>query len=84
MACSILRVDEIPLDEVPEQHLTAAFHQFVHDQRERWQEEARAGREQLQAIPTIYELRGYDAAGKAIPGATIRTARSCSHADSLA
>ena len=66
VACSILRVDEIPLDDVPEQDLAAAFHRFVEDQRERWQDEARAGREQLQAIPTIYELRGYDAAGKAI------------------
>jgi hypothetical protein len=66
MACSILRADEIPLDDVPEQDLAAAFHQFVEDQRERWQDEARAGREQLQAIPTIYELRGYDAAGNAI------------------
>jgi hypothetical protein len=66
VACSILRVDEIPLDEVPEQDLTAAFQQFVEDQRERWQDEARAGREQLQAIPTIYELRGYDVAGNAI------------------
>ncbi len=66
VACSILRVDEIPLDDVPEQDLAAAFHQFVEDQRERWQDEARAGRQQLQAIPTIYELRGYDAAGNAI------------------
>src|SRR5271165_3099732 len=66
VACSILRVDEIPLDDVPEQDLTAAFHQFVEDQRERLRDEARAGREQLQAIPTIYELRGYDAAGNAI------------------
>jgi len=66
VACSILRVDSILLDDVPEQDLTAAFHRFVEDQRERWQEEARAGREQLQAIPTIYELRGYDVAGNAI------------------
>ena len=66
VACSILRVDEIPLDEVPEPGLAAVFHQFVEDQRERWSDEARAGRDQLQAIPTIYELRGYDAAGKAI------------------
>ena len=66
VACSILRADEIPLDDVPEQDLAAAFHQFVEDQRERWQDEARAGREQLQAIPTIFELRGYDAAGNAI------------------
>jgi hypothetical protein len=66
VACSILRVDEIPLDDVPEQDLAAAFHQFVEDQRERWQDEACAGREQLQAIPTIFELRDYDAAGKAI------------------
>ena len=54
VACSILRADEIPLDDVPEHDLAAAFHQFVEDQRERWQDEARAGREQLQAIPTIY------------------------------
>jgi hypothetical protein len=66
VACSILRADEIPLDDVPEQDLTAAFHQFVNDRRERWQDEARAGREQLQAIPTIFELRGFDVAGKAI------------------
>lgn len=66
VACSILRVDEIPLEEVPEPELSAAFHQFVEDQRERWSEEARAGREQLLAIPTIYELRGYDVAGNAI------------------
>ena len=66
VACSILRVDEIPLDDVPEGGLTAAFHQFVEDQRERWQDEARAGREQLQAIPTIFELRGYDVAGKRV------------------
>jgi hypothetical protein len=66
VACSMLRTDEIPLDEVPEHDLAAAFRQFVEDQRERWQDEARAGREQLQAIPTIYELRGYDAAGNAI------------------
>lgn len=66
VACSILRVDQIPLDDVPEQELGAAFHQFVEDQRARWREEARAGREQLEAIPTIYELRGYDAAGKVI------------------
>ena len=66
MACSILRADEIPLDDVPAQDLTGAFHQFVEDQRERWQDEARAGRQQLQAIPTIYELRGYDAAGKRV------------------
>jgi hypothetical protein len=66
VACSILRVDEIPLDDVPEQDLAAVFHQFVDDQRERWLDEARAGREQLQRIPTIFELRGYDAAGKAI------------------
>lgn len=66
VACSILRVDEIPLDDVPEQDLAAAFHQFVEYQRERWQDEARAGREQLQAIPTIYELRSYDVAGNAI------------------
>jgi hypothetical protein len=38
----------------------------VEDQRERWQDEARAGRAQLHAIPTIYELRGYDVAGNAI------------------
>ena len=66
VACSILRADEIPLDDVPEQDLAAAFHQFVEDQRECWQDEARAGREQLQAIPTIFELRGYDVAGNAI------------------
>jgi hypothetical protein len=66
VACSILRVDEIPLDDVPEPDLVAAFHGFVEDQRERWQNEARAGREQLRAIPTIYELRGYDVAGNAI------------------
>jgi hypothetical protein len=66
VACSILRVDEIPLDDVAEQDLAAAFHRFVEEQRERWQDEARGGREQLQAIPTIYELRGYDVAGKAI------------------
>lgn len=66
VACSILRVDEIPLDDVPEHNLVAAFHQFVEDQGERWQDEARAGREQLLAIPTIFELRGYDVAGKAI------------------
>lgn len=66
VACSILRVDSIPLDYLPQQDLTAAFHQFVNDQRERWQREARTGREQLQAIPTIYELRGYDVAGKRI------------------
>jgi hypothetical protein len=66
VACSILRADEIPLDDVPEQHLPAAFHRFVEDQRERWQDEARAGREQLQSIPTIFELRGYDVAGNAI------------------
>jgi hypothetical protein len=66
VACSILRVDEIPLDGVSEGDLATAFHQFVEDQRERWQDEAHAGREQLQAIPTIYELRGYDVAGKAI------------------
>ncbi len=66
VACSILRVDEIPLDDVPEQDLIGAFHQFVQDQRERWSDEARAGRQQLQAIPTIFELRGYDAAGNAI------------------
>jgi hypothetical protein len=66
VACSILRVDSIPLDDVPEQDLAAAFHQFVNDQRERWRREARAGREQLQAIPTIYELRGYDVEGKRI------------------
>jgi hypothetical protein len=66
VACSILRVDEIPLDDVPEHDLAAAFHRFVDDQRERWQEEARAGCEQLLAIPTIYELRGYDVAGEAI------------------
>jgi hypothetical protein len=66
VACSILRLDEIPLEDVPEQDLAAAFHQFVKDQRERWRDEARAGREQLQAIPTLYELRGYDAAGNAI------------------
>jgi hypothetical protein len=66
VACSILRVDETPLDDVPEQDLAGAFHRFVEDQRERWQGEARAGREQLQAIPTIFELRGYDVAGNAI------------------
>jgi len=66
VACSILRADEIPLDDVPEQHLTVAFHRFVDDQRERWRDEARAGREQLRAIPTIFELRGYDVAGNAI------------------
>src|SRR5271167_4719699 len=66
VACSILRADEIPLDDVPEPDLTAAFHQIVEYQRERWQDEARAGREQLWAIPRIYELRGYDAAGNAI------------------
>src|SRR5271167_2356481 len=38
VARSILPADEIPLDEVPEPHLTAAFHQFVEDQRERWQD----------------------------------------------
>ena len=66
VACSILRVDEIRLDDVPEQDLAAAFRRFVEDQRERWQEEALAGRDQLLAIPTIYELRGYDVAGNAI------------------
>jgi hypothetical protein len=66
VACSILRVDEIPLDDVPEGDLAAAFHQFVKGQRERWQDEALAGRKQLKAIPTIYELRGYDVAGNAI------------------
>jgi hypothetical protein len=66
VACSILRVNEIPLDDVAEGDLPAAFHRFVEDQRERWRDEARAGREQLQAIPTIFELRGYDVAGNAI------------------
>jgi hypothetical protein len=66
LACSILRVDVIPLDDVPEQDLAAAFPQFVNDQRERWQREAKAGRARLEAIPTIYELRGYDVAGKPI------------------
>jgi hypothetical protein len=74
VACSILRVDEIPLDDVPEHDLTAAFHRFVEDQRERWPGEARAGRQQLQAIPTIYELRGYEVAGKAIER---RSYRNC-------
>jgi hypothetical protein len=63
---SILRVEEIPLDDVPEQDLAAEFHQFVNDQRERWQRQAQVGREQLAAIPTIYELRGYDISGKRI------------------
>jgi hypothetical protein len=66
VACSILRVDSIPLDDVPEQGLVAAFRRCVNDQRERWRHEAQAGREQLEAIPTIYELRGYDVAGRAI------------------
>jgi hypothetical protein len=66
LACSILRVTAIPLDDVPEADLDAAFRQFVNDQRERWRREAIAGRAQLQAIPTIYELRGFDAAGKPI------------------
>jgi hypothetical protein len=65
-ACSALRVERIPLDDVPEQDLAAAFHEFVNDQRERWRNEALAGRTQLEAVPTVYELRGYDAAGKAI------------------
>ena len=66
VACSMLRTDEIPLDDVPEHDLAAAFRQFVEDQRERWRDEARAGRDQLLAIPTIFELRGYDVAGDAI------------------
>src|SRR5271155_1990717 len=66
VACSMLRTDEIPLDDVAEQDLAADFHQFVEDQRERWRDEARAGRDQLLAIPTIFELRGYDVAGRAI------------------
>jgi hypothetical protein len=66
VACSILRVDEIPLDDVPGQDLPAAFHQFVDEQRERWQREARSGREQLHAIPTVYELRGYDVEGERV------------------
>src|SRR5277367_5866563 len=66
VACSILRADEIPLDDVPEQELAGAFYEFVDDLRERWHAEARAGREQLQAIPTIFELRGYDVGGNAI------------------
>jgi hypothetical protein len=65
-ACSILRADTIPLDDVPAADLDAAFHQFINDQRERWRREAVAGREQLEAIPTIYELRGFDVAGKPI------------------
>ena len=36
VACSILRVDEISLEDVPEEDLPAAFHCFVEDQRERW------------------------------------------------
>jgi hypothetical protein len=55
-----------PRRDVPEQDLADAFHRFVDDQRERWQAEARAGREQLEAIPMIFELRVYDAAGNAI------------------
>ena len=74
VACSILRVDETPLDDVPEQDLAGAFHRFVDDQRERWQDEARAGRQRLQAIPTTYELRGYDVAGNAIER---RSYRNC-------
>jgi hypothetical protein len=66
VACSILRVDVIPLDDAPAADLHAAFHEFVNDQRERWRREAVAGREQLEAIPTIYELRGFDVAGKPI------------------
>jgi hypothetical protein len=44
VAYSILRVDEIPLGDVPEEDLAAAFHQFVEAQRERWQDEARRAR----------------------------------------
>jgi hypothetical protein len=58
VACSILRVDSIPLDDVPMHNLAAAYHEFVNNQREQWQHEAIAAREQLEAIPTIYELRG--------------------------
>ncbi len=63
VACSTLRVDSIPLDHVSEKELPAAFHKFVNEQRERWQREALAGREQLQTIPTIEEQRGYDIDG---------------------
>jgi hypothetical protein len=54
VACSILRVELIPLDHVPPQDLAAVFRQFVSDQSERWRREAEAGRAQLEAIPTIY------------------------------
>ncbi len=86
-ACHCLRVQSIPLDHVDEQELPAAFHEFVEQQRDRWQHEATTGRAQLQAIPTIDELRGYDVRGYRVkqrsypncselvgPGGTRRTA----------
>lgn len=50
-ACSTLRVDAIPLAHVSEEELPAAFRKFVDKQRERWQREALAGRELMQALP---------------------------------
>lgn len=66
VACSILRLDDIPLDHVAPSELSAAFHALVSDQRSRWRLDAAAGRAQLEAIPTACELRGFDLAGKAI------------------
>jgi hypothetical protein len=66
LACSTLRVESIPLDEVAPDELADAFRAFVDEQRARWRSEAQAGRAQLEAIPTVCELRGYDAAGQRV------------------
>jgi hypothetical protein len=61
-ACRTLRVDSIPegLNE-------DEFRAFVDAQRERWAREAAEARALLESLPTLYELRGYDAYGERVP-----------------
>jgi hypothetical protein len=66
LACSALRVEAIPLDDVAPCDLAAAFARFVDAQRPRWASEAQAGRALIQALPTVEEQRGYDLGGRAV------------------
>lgn len=58
-----LRVDEIPAGALESRE---AFAAFVDSLRPQWAEEARRGRAMLEAIPELYELRGYDIHGHPI------------------
>lgn len=56
----------IPFDALPDGLDREAFTAFVDAQRPRWKAEADRARALIESIPTVLQLRGYDAFGKSI------------------